>query len=52
MIRDTGGPALEEAFMDGNSVRAPHKAAGAEGGRVAQALGRPRGGYGTKTVVV
>lgn len=30
-IRDTGGPALEEVFMDGTSIRAHHKVAGAKG---------------------
>jgi len=31
-IRDSGGPALEEVFLDGSSLRAHHKAAGAKGG--------------------
>ena len=31
-LRDRGGPALDETFLDGSSLRAHHKAAGAKGG--------------------
>src|SRR5919199_827286 len=33
ILRDAGRPDLGEVFLDGTSVRAHHKAAGAEGGR-------------------
>src|SRR3712207_1143303 len=49
------GVALGMAFIDGTTVRAHHKAAGATKGRLdgrerdeREALGRSRGGYGTK----
>ncbi len=32
-LRDAGAPDLGEVFLDGTSVRAHHKAAGAKGGR-------------------
>jgi transposase len=53
------GVDLGMAFLDGTSIRAHHKAAGApkKGGSGAQrdgreALGRSRGGYGTKACVI
>jgi transposase len=33
VLRDAGQPELGEVFLDGTSVRAHHKAAGAKGGR-------------------
>ena len=39
-------------FLDGTSVRAHQKAAGAKGGAAAQALVRSRGGYGTKACAI
>lgn len=35
VLRDAGRPELGEVFLDGTSVRAQHKAAGAKGGRSA-----------------
>ena len=53
-----GGVKLGMAFLDGTSIRAHHKAAGAARRGQAQAerdareaLGRSRGGYGTKACV-
>jgi transposase len=53
------GVALGMVFLDGTSIRAHHKAAGAlkQSGSGAQrdgreALGRSRGGYGTKACVI
>ena len=53
------GVALGMAFIDGTTVRAHHKAAGATKGRLdgrerdeREALGRSRGGYGTKVCVI
>ena len=51
-VRDVVGPDLEAAFLDGTVVRAHPKAAGAAGGAAAQALGRSRGGFGTKAMAV
>jgi transposase len=54
-----GGVQLGMAFLDGTSIRAHHKAAGAvKGGRTSaqrdqdEGLGRSRGGYGTKACVL
>ena len=52
LVRDIIGPDLEAAFLDGTVVRAHPKAAGAAGGAPAQALGRSRGGFGTKAMAV
>jgi transposase len=51
-VREIVGPDLEAAFLDGTVVRAHPKAAGAAGGVAAQALGRSRGGFGTKAMAV
>lgn len=50
-LRDAGRPELGEVFLDGTSIRAHQKAAGAKGAAV-HALGRSRGGYGTKACTV
>ncbi len=53
------GIALGMVFLDGTSIRAHHKAAGGSRGGAdgkerdgREALGRSRGGYGTKACVV
>jgi transposase len=51
-VREIVGPDLEAAFLDGTVVRAHPKAAGAVGGAAAHALGRSRGGFGTKAMAV
>jgi transposase len=51
-VREIIGPDLEAAFLDGTVVRAHPKAAGAVGGAAAHALGRSRGGFGTKAMAV
>ncbi|EPX87767.1 Transposase [Rubellimicrobium thermophilum DSM 16684] len=51
-LREAGRPDLGEVFLDGISVRAHHKAAGAKGGGLRHALGRSRGGFGTKALGV
>jgi transposase len=51
-VREIVGPDLEAAFLDGTVVRAHPKAAGAAGGAAAQALGRSRGGFGSKAMAV
>ena len=51
-VRDIVGPGLEAAFLDGTVGRAHPKAAGSAGGAAAHALGRSRGGFGTKAMAV
>lgn len=48
LLRDRGCPVLAEAFLDGTCVRAYQKTAGAKRGATRHALGRSRGGFGTK----
>src|SRR5690242_7384260 len=50
-LRDAGPAELGEIFLDGTNVRT-HKAASAKRGAAAHALGRSRGGYGTKVCTV
>src|SRR5512147_2286511 len=59
LVRARLGIALGMAFLDGTSIRAPQKAAGAakKGGTSTErdhreALGRSRGGFGTKACVI
>lgn len=47
-LRERGRPDLGEVFVDATTVRAHQKAAGGRGGPAAQALGRSRGGFGSK----
>lgn len=58
-LAQQGGVSLGLTFIDGTNVRAHHKAAGAVRGGVdgptrdlREALGRSRGGYGTKACVI